>query len=117
MFDGIPDTGAAGPTAVTLTNAGEEFHMLVLLRKAEGETRSAEELLALPEEEILQAMSFAGEVFLSPGTTGTAFYDLAPGDYVAACFMPVGARPGAEEPAEDAKPHFMEGMLQEFTLT
>lgn len=117
MFDGVPDSAAGGPTAVTLTNEGEEFHMIVLLRKAEGETRTAQELLALPDDEILQAMSFVAEVFLAPGTTGTAFYDLAAGNYIAVCFMPVGSRPGGDMPAEDAKPHFMEGMLQEFTLT
>lgn len=117
MFEGIPDSAAGGPTAVTLTNEGEEFHMIVLLRKADGETRTAEELLALPEEEALSAVAFVGEVFLPPGTTGTSFYALAPGSYIAACFMPVGSRPGAEEPGPDAKPHFMQGMVQEFDLS
>lgn len=116
MFDGLPDSAAGGPTAVTLTNEGEEFHMIVLFRKAEGETRTAEELLDLPEDE-LNALAVVGDIFLPPGTTGTAFYDLAPGAYFAACFMPVGSRPGGADPGEDAKPHYMEGMLQEFTLT
>ncbi|MGH9278950.1 MAG: hypothetical protein ACRD12_12705, partial [Acidimicrobiales bacterium] len=50
-FEGLPGTIAAGST-LTLTNSSpRELHELVVVKLPDGEKRSAEELLALPEEE------------------------------------------------------------------
>ena len=50
-FDGIPADAEAGKTLIRITNDGTEYHEVVLQRVHEGETRSVEEILALPEEE------------------------------------------------------------------
>jgi hypothetical protein len=50
-FDGIADTLDAGVTSFDLTNNGTEVHELVLLRKNDGVTETAEEILALPQAE------------------------------------------------------------------
>ena len=45
---------------------------------------------------------------------GMLVADLAPGEYVAVCFIPVGTMPDHEG---TGPPHFVEGMKQEFTVT
>jgi hypothetical protein len=89
------------------TEAGEA-HELVLFRKDPGTTETAEELLALPEEESMGKITMAGVVFADqPDQTAVAMYDLEPGQYVAVCFIPVGG-------GEDGPPHFTSGMVAEF---
>ncbi|MEJ7722307.1 MAG: hypothetical protein WKF58_18585 [Ilumatobacteraceae bacterium] len=58
-----------------------------------------------------------------PGETGHTVVDLTAGDYLAICFIPVGTTPekmsemeGQEGPPE-GKPHFLEGMQLEFTVS
>lgn len=108
-FEGLPGSLPAGQTAIALTNDGAEPHEMVVFRRAEGETRSPEELFALPEEEIFTALTFAGAAQAEPGETGLTIADLEPGSYVATCFIPMGG-------AEDGPPHFMQGMVAEFEV-
>ena len=82
---------------------------MVMFRKADGETRSFEELFALPEEEAGDAVTFTAATFSPIGETTYAVADLEPGQYAAVCFIPVGG-------AEDGPPHFTEGMLAEFEV-
>jgi hypothetical protein len=114
-FQGIPsevDTGALG---VEFANEGEEFHELVLFRKNDDVDQSFDEILELDEEEAGELMSEAGGTFAGPGEDSTALFDLSePGEYVAVCFVPVGATPDNEE--ADGPPHFTEGMKTEFTV-
>lgn len=114
-FTGIPATVKAGPTGVTLTNEGEEFHVVLLLRFNDGETLSVEDLLKLDEAAAMTKTTLIADSFAPPGATGTAFFDLTPGRYVAICPIPKGAKPGVEEP--DGPPHFTEGMVEEFTVS
>ena len=109
-FEGIPETLAAGPTSFSFTNDGTEEHEMVMFRKADGETRSFEELFALPEEEAGDAVTFTAATFSPIGETTYALADLEPGQYAAVCFIPVGG-------AEDGPPHFTEGMLAEFEVS
>jgi hypothetical protein len=51
-FGGIADSVSAGTTVMTFDNKGTEFHEMALVRIDEGEERSLEELLALPQDEV-----------------------------------------------------------------
>jgi hypothetical protein len=109
LFDGMPDTLEAGTVAVTMANAGAEPHVMIVYRKNDGETRSAEELLALPEEEGQKAGSEVGAVFAMPGASSIGLVLLTRGDYVYFCPIPVGG-------GDDGPPHFTKGMYGEFTV-
>ena len=75
-----------------------------------GETRGWDELSQLPEEEQGAAMQFTGVAFGDPGSTSYTTADLESGTYFVVCFLPVGGH-------EEGKPHFMEGMVQEITVS
>jgi hypothetical protein len=109
-FEGVPDSLAAGPTSFAFTNDGTEEHEMVMFRLADGETRPIEELLALPEAEAEEAVTFTGATFSPIGETTYAVADLEAGSYAAVCFIPVGG-------AEDGPPHFTEGMIAEFEVS
>jgi hypothetical protein len=116
-FDGLPGEQAAGVTSFELTNEGGDVHELLLLRKDDGVTQSAEELLALPEEEAMALATVAGEpAFALPGAADHAVVDLEPGDYVAVCFVPTGTT-STDGPPPEGPPHAMNGMFAEFTVT
>lgn len=135
-FEGLPETVAAG-TKLTLTNSSEtELHELVAFPLPAEETRSVEELLQLPEEELMTL--FPGEpatVIIAMPATGPDENVLAvgdgtltaPGRYAIVCFIPTGADPQAfagaansssNEPpeVEGGPPHFVEGMYGELTV-
>ena len=122
-YENFPQTTAAGITAISLDNQGAEFHEAAVLRINDGVDATAEELLALPEEEVESMVTFQGAVFADPGASGADIFDLSePGNYIVACFIPVGATPEAAAVAEgggpepDGPPHFTQGMLGEFTV-
>jgi len=116
-FDGIPAELPAGVTSFDLGNEGEDLHELLLVRKNDGVTQSAEELLALPEEEAMSLTTMVGTTaFAAPGEEDYTVADLEPGDYVALCFVPVGAT-SLDGPPPEGPPHAMEGMYTEFTVT
>lgn len=122
-FQGLDDEVEAG-TELTFTNEGNEVHELALMRINDDETRSIEELLQLPEEEAMQAVTFVGVSVAPPGEDGEIMEgDLTvaePGRYVAICFIPVGTTEMPEGPPEGGEdgppPHFTQGMVQEFTV-
>ena len=119
-FQNLPSTLPAGRTAFAFTNEGEEIHEMVLFRINDDVTETIEELLALPEEEALGKVVFAGVTFSAQGGTDTETIELAPGRYGAVCFIPVGtmdmtALQSEEEPS--GPPHFTAGMQAEFTVT
>jgi hypothetical protein len=115
-FDGIDAEMPAGIASFELSNAGTELHELVLLRKADGTTESFDELLALPEELARTKVEPAGAAFAEPGEEGVyAIADLQAGEYLAICFIPVGALD--EESEANGPPHFTQGMKTEFTVS
>lgn len=109
-FEDAPESVPAGMVAFKMANEGEEEHEMILFARAEGETRSFQELVELPEEESEDAVRFVGAAFAPPGADGVVLADLEPGDYAMACFIPVGG-------TEDGPPHVAEGMLAEFTVS
>jgi hypothetical protein len=128
-FRGIPAELAAGPTIITLNNAGTELHVVELLHVNHDVTLPTDELLALPEEQLRTMVTTVGAAFAAPGTEGYGIADLTAGRYVAICPIPEGLTPevaaqfdeaGPEETvpsqAELGPPHFAHGMIHEFTV-
>lgn len=130
-FEGIPTEVEAG-TEFTFTNGSDkEAHEMVLMKIKEGETRTIDELLALPEDEAEQVAEFQGVAVAMPGEDGEVLEgELVAADagrYAVLCFIPVGADPAAMAeamesegpPPEDPNagpPHFVQGMKAEFTV-
>lgn len=122
-FQGLSGIVAEG-TELTFTNEGEEAHELVLFRINDDETRSAQELLELPEEEAVASVEMKGVAVANPGEDGEVVdgelvVDEA-GRYAAVCFIPVGTTSLEDDGdvGDDAAgpPHFTRGMVAEFTV-
>ena len=136
-YEGLPETVKAG-TKFTLVNSSEsELHEFVAFRVPDDETRSAEELTKLSEEELgpLLANGPATVILAAPGTGPDANIPAVgdgtltePGRYIIICGIPTGADPeaylaaaatsGNEAPqVEGGAPHFVAGMYGEVTVT
>ena len=111
-FEDVPESLSPGTQAITLDNQSEadEEHEFVIFRKADGETRSAEELLNDPAAEEEGPGEFVGVAFAPPGASASSLVELEAGDYIAACFIPLGGD-------ESAPPHFTQGMFTEFSVS
>lgn len=119
-FDGLPSELDTGTTAILLTNEGAEAHEMAIMRKADGVTQSWDEILALPQEEGEQLVVQVGGAFApNEDATGLAVVDLVPGDYVVTCFVPAGTAVASDGTMTEGTgtPHFMHGMISEFTVT
>ncbi len=136
-FEGLPDSVPAGTKLQVENTSSGEFHELVAIKLPEGETRTAEELAQLPEEELFAVFGEgppAAVLLAGPngGEQTAAVGDgtlTEPGSYVIFCSIPVGADPAeleaqladpeAEPPAEDPNagpPHFTEGMYADLVV-
>lgn len=113
-FEDLPDEVPAGPTVIRLHNEGQEEHEMLLARRLPGTTEPVEELLALPEEELVAKLELIGGVGAAPAEADVTVTDLAAGDYVVVCFIPTGTTGGV---AGDGPPHAFEGMVAEFEVT
>lgn len=108
-FD-APDTIAAGPTTVRLTNDGEEDHELHLLRLNDGvEIHQFRQDL---HQDGLDVALRLGEVrghlaSVPPGETSEAEVELPEGEYVLLCQLP---SPG------DGVAHVLKGMVKNLTV-
>jgi hypothetical protein len=120
-FAGVPATAAAGPTLIRLTNNGAEYHEIVFFRVADGDMRSAQALVALPDDQRAAALQQAGgSTLAAPGGQGVNSVDLEAGRYVAACFIPVGSTPAAFASGQidpNAPTHAAQGMVAEFQVS
>jgi hypothetical protein len=115
-FGGIPDELDAGTTSFELSNDGAEVHEVAVLKKNDGVTESFDELLALPEDQAGDKVTFVGVGGpVPPGGSSYAVADLAAGDYLAICFIPMGMT-AMDGPPPEGPPHFMSGMTHEFTV-
>ena len=124
-YEGVPAEIPSG-TTLGLTNAGQEVHEMIVVRKLPTTTQSFEELLALPPEQTQGLLEDVGFAFAEPGQTATDVVTLGePGEYLMVCFIPAGTTslpsldPNASEPPDlgTGAPHFTLGMQQEFTVT
>ena len=124
-FEGVPAQVPSG-TTLSLTNAGQEVHEMVVVRKLPTTTQTFEELLALPQEEALKLVQDIGFAFAEPGKTADQTITTGePGQYLMVCFIPAGTTSlPSIDPSSSAAPslgtgapHFTLGMLKEFTVT
>jgi hypothetical protein len=106
-FEDVPATLPGGSSGMIFANESEndEEHEFIIFKKADGETRSAEEILNDPATQEQGPGEFAGAVFAPAGQTAGAFLDLQAGDYLAVCFIPVGG-------GEEGPPHFHRGHVR-----
>lgn len=118
-FADLPTTIDAGRVGILFTNEGKEAHEIALMRRNDGVTESFEELLSLPEEQAMEKVTPVGGTFApTTGSKGLLVGDLEPGDYLATCFVPTGTTMADGVMTDGTgKPHFMQGMQQEFTVT
>ena len=119
-FDGLPSELDTGTAAILLTNEGAEAHEMAIMRKADGVTQSWDEILALPQEEAQELVVQVGGAFApNKDAKGLAVVDLVPGDYVVTCFVPAGTAVASDGTMTEGTgtPHFMHGMISEFTVT
>lgn len=135
-FEGLPESVPAGTRLQVENTSTAEFHELVAFKLPEGETRTAEELVQLPEEELGGLFGGPPAAVLLAGPNGgeqtAAVGDgtlSEPGSYVLFCSIPVGAdpeamaaaaeNPEAGPPPEDPNagpPHFTEGMYADLVV-
>ncbi len=108
-FVDVPETLEAGTYSLALTNEGKEPHVFLLFKKNDGETRSAEEIANLSEEEGEKAVTFAGATFAEPGANASGITTFEAGDYIFLCDIPVGG-------GDEGPPHYTEGMFGELTV-
>jgi hypothetical protein len=116
-FAGIPAEAARGKTLFLLTNDGTEYHDFAVQRVSPGETRSLEEILALPDGGG-DLLDYQANAFTPPGHRNWIVVDLKPNRYIAECSMPIGATtPEALRnlQADDTTPrHHTQGMTADF---
>jgi hypothetical protein len=107
-FD-LPAALPAGPLTIKVINAGPEAHEFNLLKLADGKT--LEDVTKFLSGEASGPPPFApvgGMNGLGVGVTGYAEVNLEPGKYVAICNIP--------SPKAEGHPHFMLGMIKEFSV-
>jgi hypothetical protein len=111
-FEGLPDEVAAGRVALRFTNrtGADEPHELVLMKRNPGTTEPVDELLALPQDQVMSKLTMVGVVFAeTPDESSALIADLDAGSYVAICMIPVGG-------AEEGEPHALHGMVAELEV-
>ncbi len=115
-FEGMPSDLSPATYGVNLINEGEEFHEITVFRKADGVTASFDEIFAVddPEQIDQSQLEEIGGTFAPPGGRGGALFELTEGEYIAVCFVPVGATPENEE--ADGQPHYTQGMQAQFSV-
>jgi uncharacterized cupredoxin-like copper-binding protein len=112
-FSGAPADVAKGKTVVTMTNNGAEPHLALIARKKTD--KSAEEILALPEAQARKQIEELGSAYAAPGETGIGYVDLQKsGDYIMLCPIATGSTADTEG---TGPPHFVSGMVTEFTVS
>lgn len=132
-YEDLPSTIEAG-TQLSLTNASaNEIHELVAFRLADDETRSIDELVALPPEELLGLVGPEPTMVLLAPPDGEQIAAVGdgtvsePGRYGVICVIPTGADPveyleaaaeseGGPPQVDGGPPHITQGMFAEFVV-
>lgn len=117
-FD-TPGALSVGYYAIRLDNAGSELHEAQVVQINPGVELTLEELLELPEEEVLSMITPLTSAVAMPSETGEQIVALTePGRYAIVCLVPLGSTPEAMEAGEEpaTPPHFTEGMFAEVAV-
>ena len=93
----------AGRTSFVMANAGQETHMMLIARLAEGAT--LEEVLLADDPDELVEEEYESEVAIA-GEEAVVTAELTPGEWAMVCPLP----------ASDGEPHFLKGMAVPFTV-
>jgi len=131
-FEGLPERVAAGSTFTVINESSVELHELVAIKLPAGETRTADELVQLPPEELAAFFPMVETVIIAPPEadgfvvegTGTLS---EPGRYLIICAIPTGANPdeymaavaeseGGPPEVAGGPPHLAMGMYGEVTV-
>lgn len=122
-FNGLSPNVKAGPVSFDLKNDGKEVHELVVVKKKAGVTESFDALIAMSEEEAQEKVDVLGGVEpVPPGESDYVVAELEKGEYLVACFLPVGATPEVLARAEasgerpQGEPHALKGMRNIVTV-
>ena len=133
-YEGLPDEVPAG-TRLTVVNESEvELHEVVAVRLPDDEERPVDELMQLPEAELMALMDGEPDTVLLAAPHGDMIPAVGdgtlsePGRYLIACFIPTGADPdeylaaaaeseGGPPQVEGGPPHFVQGMFAELRVT
>lgn len=134
VYGGVPSEMDAGTTLELTNESSDEVHEIVAFRLPDDETRSAADLVQLPQEELEGALGGppATVVVALPDEQGVAVEGdgtlSEPGRYLFLCMIPVGADPAVYEEAMEnpegppegppeienaGPPHFTQGMVAE----
>jgi hypothetical protein len=128
----LPETVKAGTTFVLENESEAELHEFVAIRLPDDETRSIQELLSLPMEELAMLFPNVVTVVIAPPSEtgfpveGTGVLE-EPGRYAIICAIPTGADPaeymaaaaaaqGGPPEVDGGPPHFVQGMFAEVTV-
>ncbi len=107
-FD-LPDALPAGPLTIKVINDGPEPHEFNIMRLADGKTaEDVVQYLGTPDGPP-PFTPIGGMNGLDEGSSGYVEIDLQSGTYVAICNIP--------SPKAEGHPHFMLGMVKEFTAS
>lgn len=132
-YEGLADEVAAGTEIALVNESRREVHEFVAVRLDDDETRSVEELVQLPPEELGALFAGVEAVIVAPpnsdgftvegdGTLGS------PGRYAIVCVIPTGANPdeylaaaaeaeGGPPDVAGGPPHIAAGMFAELVVT
>lgn len=127
-YEGLPDTVPAGTKFKLVNDSEEELHEFVAFKLPDDEKRSADELIALPEDELMGMFGDGPPATVLLAKPGGPQVDAVgdgtltePGRYLVACSIPVGADPDEilnsdGPPQGGGVPHFHKGMYAEITV-
>lgn len=131
-FETVPSTISVGSSFALTNSSAKEVHEMVVFQLPDTETRTAEEFAKLSVADISKAIGAPPTMVLvaPPSNAGFAVVGdgtiTKPGRYLALCAIPTGADPAAYMAAAakskggpvdvpGGPPHYMEGMITEFT--
>ncbi len=117
QFDDVELEYSKGPVSFELTNDGPEVHEMILLKVRPQVSETAEEILALPQDEALSKVDVVNTIGpVEPGGTGQMVADLEPARYIVACFLPQGSTSMQALETADGAPHASLGMFRAISV-
>jgi hypothetical protein len=132
-FDGLPDTIAAGSSLTFSNTSTKEAHELAVFHLPDADTHTISDFATMPMDQLQQTVPGPPvlESVAAPSAQGTLVVGngtlTMPGHYLAICEVPTHADPsayvaaatqakGAPVSVPGGAPHYMDGMLQLFTV-